>query len=232
VIDRTSDLHSHSDITDGSATPAQMADAAVSAGLQTWGLSDHVRADTPWLGSYVDVVRALRRDGLTILCGVEAKMLDTSGRLDLPARIPVLDYVLVADHQFPGADGPIHPDEMHRSISSGAFDPGRAVEQLVRATCAALKAAPIPPVVAHLFSVLPKCGLSEDLVSDELLDELAATCVSMAARVEVNEKWRCPSEPVLAGLRLRGVALCAGSDAHRAEDVGSCSYLDELGALR
>ncbi|MBN9620338.1 MAG: PHP domain-containing protein, partial [Actinobacteria bacterium] len=97
------DWHSHSSRTDGADDAERMADAAQRAGLGVWGLSDHVRADSTWLDDYVTVTRALRRDGLTIHCGVEAKLLDTSGRLDLPPGLPALDYVLVADHQFPSA---------------------------------------------------------------------------------------------------------------------------------
>lgn len=227
MIDTGSDLHTHSTQTDGDDDMATMANAAASAGLHTWGLSDHVRASTAWLPEYVDAVRALRHDALQIRCGVEAKILDRTGRLDLPTALPPLDYVLVADHQFPGIDGPEHPDAVRGQIATGTVSAAAVLEQLVVATAAAVKLSPYPPIVAHLFSLLPKCGLDERDVPGELVDELAAACLSVDAAVEVNEKWRCPSSAVLVRLRERGVRLVAGTDAHRAADVGRFAYLHE-----
>ena len=157
---------------------------------------------------------------------MEAKILDSSGRLDLPADLPALDHVLVADHQFPGADGPEHPDQVRAALRERSRTPAQVLDQLVSATALAVAAAPYPPIVAHLFSLLPKTGLSENQVGDDLIDVLAEACLAAGARVEVNEKWRCPSLRVLHQLTARGVALTAGSDAHRVADVGRWSYVE------
>jgi putative hydrolase len=207
-----------------------MAEAAGAAGLVLWGLSDHVRADTTWLDGYSRTVRALRVDGLVVLAGVESKILTSKGALDLPRELPPLDYLLISDHQFPGTDGPVHPARISQRIAEGSLGPLDALGQLVAATCMAVHVSPLPPILAHLFSLLPKCGLTEDLVGEEHLNELANACLSADAAVEVNEKWRCPSARVLTHLQARGVRLTAGSDAHRAEAVGRWSYLDEVGA--
>jgi putative hydrolase len=229
VVDRHCDLHTHSDLTDGADSPEAMADAAQAAGLHTWGLSDHVRADSDWVPEYVTRVRALRRDGLVIRCGVEAKILDDSGRLDVPAGLPSLDYVLVADHQFPSVDGPVSPREMARRLGAGETTPEAVVETLIRATCAAVAQAPAPViVVVHPFSLLPKMGLSEDALGDDHLRSLAEACRRADASIEINEKWRCPSAATLARLAALGVDMVAGSDAHRTADVGSWSYLDQV----
>jgi putative hydrolase len=231
VVDRTRDLHTHSDLTDGADSPEAMADAAVLAGLHTWGLSDHVRADSDWVPGYVTRVRGLRREGLDIRCGVEAKISDDTGRLDLPARLPALDHVLVADHQFPSAHGPVPPREMARRLGAGETTSEAVLDTLVRATCAAVAQAPAPAVVVHLFSLLPKMGLSEDAVRDEHLTALADACRRSDAAVEINEKWRCPSGTTLARLAQLGVRLVAGSDAHRTADVGSWNYLLEVSRI-
>jgi putative hydrolase len=227
-IDRTSDLHTHSSITDGSATPHLMAEAAVRAGLRTWGISEHVHADSTWLDGYLQVVLAMRVRELDVRVGVEAKILDQRGRLDLPRRLPRLDYVMIADHDFPGIDAPIHSDVIRRQVRGGELAGAEVLEQLVRATCEAVARAPLPAIVVHPFSLLAKCGLSEGLVTDEILDELAKACVSFGALVEVNERWRCPSARIATGLAARGVELCAGSDAHRVEDVGDWRYVNEI----
>jgi putative hydrolase len=36
----------------------------------------------------------------------------------------------------------------------------------------------------------------------------------------VNEKWSCPSVPVVAAMAAAGVTLVAGSDSHHCRDVG------------
>ncbi len=231
TVDAGADWHTHSTTSDGVDSLADMAAAGAATGLHTLGLSDHVRESTAWLPEYVAEVRALRVDGLQIRCGVEVKMLDARGRLDLPASLPELDYLLVADHQFPGPDGPVHPARVLEDITSGRLRRADAIEQVVTATCGALRSSPFPAIVAHLFSLLPKCGLDEGDVTDELLDALASAARETDAAVESNEKWRCPSAPVLSGLADRGVRLTAGSDAHRAADVGRWRYLAEAVAL-
>ena len=229
AVDRSSDLHTHSDVTDGTASPDDMADAALAAGLRVWGLADHIRADTTWLPEYVTRIRGLSRPDMVIRCGVEAKILDLAGRLDLPRRLPRLDYILIADHQFPSADGPERPAETGRRVAAGSTSRETVVDTLIAATCSALTRAPYRPVIAHLFSLLPKMGLSENDVSDEHRAALAAACLSAGAAVEVNEKWRCPSARTLSYLGAAGVEVLAGSDAHRCADVGTWDYLNEVG---
>ena len=221
-----SDLHTHSDRTDGRSSVDDMADAAVAAGLGVWGLSDHVRASTGWLTDYVAATQRLRREGLQIRCGVEAKLLDTSGALDLPSSLPNLDYVLVADHQFPSRNGPLHPGVVRTALASGELTAADALADLVGATCAGVARSPYPAIVAHPFSLLPKIGLSEQDLTADLLRALASACLAADAAVEVNEKWRCPSASVTSILREYGVRLVTGSDAHHADEVGRHAYAD------
>lgn len=227
TVDEGADWHTHSTTSDGADSLADMVAAGVAAGLHTIGLSDHVRASTTWLPEYVQAVRSLRADGIRVSCGVEVKVLDSSGRLDLPPTLPDLDYLLVADHQFPGDDGPCHPSVVAATVAAGAMTPQGGIEQIVNATCAALRTTPFPAIVAHLFSLLPKCGLDEADVSRELLDELASAALETDSAVEINEKWRCPSSRSVSHLAARGVRLTAGSDAHQACEVGRWSYLEE-----
>lgn len=222
------DLHTHSDRTDGADCVEAMADAAVASGLSTWGISDHVRASTPWVAEYVLATRAIRREGLAIRCGVEAKILDRSGRLDLPPTLPALDYVLVADHQFPGSAAPRHPADVRSDLEARRLSAADVVSDLVEATAAGVRQSPFPPIVAHLFSLLPKMGLSEGDVTAEHLHVIAHACLESGGAVEVNEKWRCPSPAVVAYLVDAGVRITCGSDAHRLEDVGARAYVDDV----
>lgn len=230
MIDTGADWHTHSDLTDGTASPEAMADAALAAGLASWALTDHVRRDSTWVPQYVQRVRALHRDGLAILCGVEAKILDSVGALDIPADLAGLDHLLIADHQYPSADGPVSPRAMQERLAAGQVTPAGAIDELIVATGRALQRSPFRPIAAHLFSLLPKMGLSEDLVTGEHLESLAAICRSTGAAVEVNEKWQCPSPRVLRALLGAGVPLTASSDAHAVADVGRFDYVEAVAA--
>ena len=75
-------------------------------------------------------------------------------------------------------------------------------------------------MLAHLFSVLPKAGLTEDMVPAPLLAQLASRVARAGAMVEVNEKWSCPSARSVAAMADAGVHLVAGSDSHHCRDVG------------
>jgi putative hydrolase len=216
------DFHVHSTFSDdGSSTLAENVQVATERGLRTLCLADHVRRDTAWLPEFAAAVAAYRhRPGPRVLAGVEAKILDSSGRLDLPPRLDGIDMVLIADHQFPGDDGPEHPNQVRAAIAGGRLSAAEAIERLCAATANALHATDRGRVLAHLFSLLPKIGLTESMVPGPLLDHLAALVARSGAMVEVNEKWACPSARTAAAMTRAGVTVVAGSDSHHSRDVG------------
>jgi putative hydrolase len=215
------DFHVHSTFSDGASTLAENVEAARERGLRTLCLVDHVRRDTTWLPEFAAAVRPYRHQaGLRVLAGVEAKILDSSGRLDVPpdlARCQDIDLVLIADHQFPGHTGPVHPDQVRAAIAADGVSATEAIERLCRATVNALRPG---AVLAHLFSILPKIGLDEGMVPAGVLAELAGRVADAGVVVEVNEKWSCPSARTVAALAGAGVSLVAGSDSHHHRDVG------------
>ena len=135
---------------------------------------------------------------------------------------------MLADHQFPGQDGPAHPAAMRAALESGSVTAADVVSDLVVATVCGIRRSPFLPVLAHLFSLLPKMGLSEADVSLEHLNALASACLHAGGAVEVNEKWRCPSAHAIGYLTRAGVTITAGSDAHRTAEVGAHAYFDEV----
>ncbi|ROS31689.1 PHP domain-containing protein [Cellulomonas sp. PhB150] len=230
------DHHVHSTFSDDAvSSPQENLDAAVRAGLATVRMVDHVRTTTTYVPDFLAVVRALpAHDGLTVLTGVEAKILDASGAIDAPPDVLAavgttegVDRVLLADHQFPGPDGPWSPRVTAERIAAG-LAPADAVEMLVLATVRAMRSV-ARAQVAHPFSLLPKIGLTEDDVSDEVLDAFAAAAVETGTTVEVNEKWRCPGPRVRDRWASAGVELVAASDAHHEPDVGRYPWLRSVG---
>jgi putative hydrolase len=215
------DFHVHSTFSDGASTLADNVQAARERGLRTLCLVDHVRRDTTWVPEFTAAVEEYRdQSGLRVLAGVEAKILDTSGQLDIPPALSDIDLVLIADHQFPADTGPVHPAEVRSALEYGGLRPAEAVERLCEATANAALRCGFRPLVAHLFSLLPKIGLDEATVSDLLLADLAKRVAHADAMVEVNEKWSCPSPRTVAAMADAGVQLVAGSDSHHCRDVG------------
>ncbi|MFE5240340.1 MULTISPECIES: PHP domain-containing protein [unclassified Streptomyces] len=224
------DLHTHTDFSDGRDPLDQVVAAAETAGLHTLVLTDHVRADTTYLPAYVAAVRAARATtSVRLVCGVEAKILDTDGRIDLPEDLTGVEHIALADHRFPLPDGPAHPGTVRALVDEGKLTSSEALRLLVQATARAVTR--IPPGrgahLAHLFSVLPKSGLDEDDVDEVLLAPLAVACREHGIAVELNEKWRCPSVRTATLLSRAGVTLAAGSDAHRADAVGLFPWVSQ-----
>ena len=219
------DWHVHSTFSDDAvSTLAENVLAAAERGLTRIRLTDHVRAATTWVPEFVAAVAALDLpDGLTVLSGVEAKILDATGRLDVPADLVVgpggVDGIVIADHQFPGPDGPWSPDRTRAALADG-LSVADALDTLVGATVAAMEQAGAGAQLAHPFSLLPKIGLAEDDLTDEHLRSWAGAARRTGTRIEINEKWDCPGSRVLAAAVAAGADLVLSTDSHRAQDVG------------
>ena len=216
------DYHVHSTFSDGASTVADNVAVARDRGLRRLCLIDHVRSSTGWLPGFVAAVAALRADdGTELVTGVEAKILDSEGRLDLPDDLAGIDLVLIADHQFPADRGPVLPAELRDLIERGTIGGAEAIEVLVDATAAALTTVTGRRVLlAHLFSVLPKLGLDETAVPESSLARLASRAAETGAMLEINEKWNCPSARTVGAFSSAGVQVVAGSDSHDCASIG------------
>ncbi|PCE15345.1 histidinol-phosphatase [Microbacterium sp. SZ1] len=214
------DHHVHSTFSDDAvSTLEENVAAAAERGLTTLRLVDHVRRDTAWVPEYLAAVRALRvPDGLDVLTGVEAKILDAAGELDIPLLPDGIDRILIADHQFPGEDGPLGPTAVRERISAG-WAADDVLDQLVSALNASMTRHP-GNQLAHCFSILPKIGLTENDLGSERIASWARTAAETDTLVEVNEKWGCPGGALLDALRDAGAVVVASTDSHEASDVG------------
>jgi putative hydrolase len=239
------DHHVHSRFSDDAeSTLAENVRAAHAVGLTELRLVDHVRMSTGWVPEFLAAVAALtpagdRADatggpGLIIRSGVEAKILDATGRLDLPpglrtgSRPDQVDRVLIADHQYPGPDEPWSPSKVLAERAGGLSD-AAVLDTLVHATIRAMHQVEHAQL-AHLFSLLPKIGLHEDDLLDDHLIAVGNAAVATGTWVEVNEKWGCPGSRVIRALDQVGVTLVAATDSHHCRDVGQYERVTELTA--
>ena len=214
------DHHVHSTFSDDAvSTLEENVAAAHAAGLTELRLVDHVRLDTTWVPEFLAAVAALEvPEELTVHTGVEAKILDASGALDLPPGLAGVDRILIADHRFPGTDGPWSPAEAVDRMAAG-LSPDDALDLLIGALLGAMRRHP-GNQLAHCFSILPKVGLDETRLGAERLDAWARTAAATDTLIEVNEKWACPGPLAIAAARAAGARLVASTDSHAASDVG------------
>ena len=209
------DHHVHSTFSDDAvSTVAENVRAARERGLRVVVLADHVRQGSAWVPDFVAAVRELRPGpGLQVLAGVEAKILNGAGDLDLPSSLRGVDRVLIADHQYPGDHGPVPPEDMRDALERRQCSAADVIGGLIAATLGALERVALPQL-AHLFG--PD------------LDHLARGCYRAGARVEVNEKWACPSPRTIRALAAAGVPLVASTDSHDCAAVGRYTRVREL----
>jgi putative hydrolase len=218
------DNHVHSTFSDDAhSTVSENLAAAADAGLDQIRLVDHVRQSTTWVVDFVTTVSAAPIfTDLTVLTGVEAKILNARGELDLPPDLVVgprgVGAVLIADHQFPGLDGAWTPEQTKAKMVAG-LAVSDTLDLLIGATIAAMESVEFGQL-AHCFSILPKIGLHEDDLTDDQLAGWASAAAATGTLVEVNEKWGCPGPRALRAALAAGAQLVASTDSHRANDVG------------
>ena len=180
-------------------------------GLSSWGLSDHVRADT-------DLASGVRRGGPGDPARRPADPLRGRGEAARhggpsgPARATCRGSTTSSSRTI---SSPVRmdrsiPRRIRTAIERGTMTAADAVSDLVAATICGVRRSPYLPILAHLFSLLPKMGLSEADVTDAHLRSMASACLHAGGVVEVNEKWRCPSARTVAYLVRAGVPIIAG----------------------
>ncbi len=214
------DMHVHSTFSDGADRLEDNIAEAEALGLTALGCVDHVRASTDWVPDYVAAVNGLReRTRVQLRCGIEAKLMDTTGALDLPENIDGVDAIYAADHQVPLESGPTHPREVKERISSGDLAAADVIDALLTSTARALER-PQRVVIAHFLSILPKIGLTEADVSLEGLETLAEATARTGQEIEISERWRCPSAATLRPFKARGVPIVLSTDSHKRGTIG------------
>jgi putative hydrolase len=235
LIPLDEDLHVHSTFSDGVDTVEQNLAAAAALGLRRLGCVDHVRRDTTYVPDYVRAVSAIRATtSIEMTIGIEAKMLDAAGTLDLPdgTSLAGIDLVYVADHQYPDLDGPLSPRRLREALTNGERDADATIDGLVDALIATMQrhASSHRLVLAHLFSIVPKMGLDEARVTDAEIERLVLVAAETKTIIEVSERWKCPSTRVVQAAQRAGVELHASTDSHRSSDIGKYNYVAAVAA--
>jgi putative hydrolase len=214
-------MHVHSTFSDGAATIEQNVRRAEELGLDRLTLVDHVRTDTTWVPEYVAEVNRLRQTtAVALLIAVEAKILTCQGDLDVPENLNGVDRIYAADHQVPGLVGPEHPRLVQERLRDNACHASDITQAVVSGTVSAMRRNHGVLVLAHLFSILPKVGLSEDDVTDEQIDFIAEVAADTRTTIEISERWRCPAARSVRRFRDAGVSIVVSTDSHDLTTLG------------
>ena len=232
AISLDTDFHVHSTHSrDGLSTLKENVAQSAAVGLTTVRLVEHVRASTTWVPEFVAAVGALKRPyGLMMLTGVEATILDLSGRLDVPRDLVIgrtgVDRILLADHRFPGPDGPWSAATTRSRLAAGLAT-ADAIDMLVLAMTRAMRLVGNGQL-AHPFSILPKIGLAESDLRNDHLAAVATAASVTGTLVEVNEKLQCPGIKAIQAFVAAGATMVPASDSSHCGGIGQYTFVRRM----
>ncbi|HID60546.1 MAG TPA: PHP domain-containing protein [Hadesarchaea archaeon] len=210
------DFHIHTYYSDGRSGPLEMVEAAEARDLEAVAITDHgpelhVGVPREKLVSMLQDIETARRDaGIPVYAGIEANVVDGSGRVDIDEEFAKkLDLCIVSIHAL-----------------GELMDPKQvAREYLARMTKA---------VTHRKFNVLGHPFFYHQNLLPYLSREEIENFVKLMAHrdiaVEVNMKYRGPGDEFLALCLREGVKFSIGSDAHTPRGVGKIDWA--LSALR
>jgi putative hydrolase len=201
------DYHMHTSHTDGTTSAQEMAQAAVSKGLNEILFSEHVRHTSTYFPKFASEIRSLRFTNLSARLGAETKVLDEKGTLDCsPGIEEQCDALVGSVHSSPPAVGGTWTKFTIEEAVELEF---RLALAIVTKSRAHILGHPMGIVISR-FQVQP----IEKLVS------LANACRDHGKAFELNARY-CPAPSRwLELVKEAGCKVSFGSDAHRPDDVG------------
>jgi histidinol phosphatase-like PHP family hydrolase len=215
-IDKTTipsiDFHLHTNWTDGEDSITVVYQAAVDAGLNTILFSEHGRrTSVDWFPDFAEKIRDLPMEPCRALVGVESKIEDREGNLDVADEmVNAADLVMASVHRFPGLDGtPIPFEEM---------DTNDVVELEFQLSWAALSN-PVIDILGHPFGMsLRRFGVEPP---EDKLRALMERSATFGVMFEINSYYHPDPWRLIKMCREAGTDISLGSNAHAAKDVGN-----------
>ena len=225
------DLHTHTLYSHGRGSVRDNVFMAQKRGLRLVGISDHGPGMLFGLGvnragtllHIKDLTRQLAPEfsGIRILAGVEANVISTDGRLDVPKKIlRQLDYVMAGLHLqiWPAslADG--------RKLVLDNLVGARLSQRLAQRARVENTKALVEAIHKNDIDVITHPGLKLSINTWEL----ARAAAARGTALEINAGHRQVTVEFILLARRAGAKFILGSDAHRPERVGQLDYAVEL----
>lgn len=220
------DLHIHTTFSDGKNTLVEYAGEAIKIGYKTIAFTDHICDYTNYLEKYISEIKELKKQfqgKLTILAGIESKVINPSGELDLPDNFHVfrdnLEWILAAFHRIPKG---------HKDYFSSEEIVNNKKDALKQWNSAMLNTLQNPLVsgIAHPTAILQKYSIP---LTQDQKKTIAQTALSNNKQLEFNMKYRVPDDEFVDILKCFGTKLFLGSDSHSIKEFQAySSHIKEI----
>lgn len=209
----TQDMHLHTKFSDGKNTVEEMAEAAVENGIEEICFTDHMRKSSDWWPEYFSECQRVSRIYAPILrisCGVEAKICDFRGTLDLPEGLDPRLLRVAALHRVPdGTGGFIRREELKRL--------GETARTYWFNAIAGLWENREISRIAHPFSLLPYMDVP---MGADFWERVSAVMDEGSYLIEYNLKYDNTFVPQAFWEHFSS-RIVVGSDSHSVESLHS-----------
>lgn len=178
------DLHLHSNYSDGENSLREMIEAAISLGIEELGFTDHVWKTSDWTDQYIEELEELKKEyksKIKIYTGVETKLIDFNGELDIDFALYDKDIRIVAAiHRIPKGNGEyIRKSEINNSLELSKKYWLQGFKSLVLNDSI--------DCIAHPFSLFEAMGISSK--DNFWWREVSSIINSMPFKIEYNVKY-------------------------------------------
>lgn len=217
------DIHTHTTFSHGKGSIEDNVKAAVSKGLKTVGISDHgpghvsygvKRSNLPVMRSEVERLKPLYPE-IEILLGVEANIINPSGRLDVTdEEIKLLDYVLAGYHYGVFGENPVLALSIHaRNFVVSNWLHGSTKAQIKRNTDLTVRA-----IYKNKIKILTHPG---DKGAFDI-GEIALACADRGTLMEISTWHNWLTVDGIRQAAKTDARFVISSDAHTPERIGDC----------
>jgi putative hydrolase len=224
----TYDWHTHTVFSHGKGSIADNVRAAACLGLRGIGITDHGpghlfygvrRSRLAAMRGEIEALRA-QNPGLGIFMGVEANIVDASGRLDLsPSEFGFFDYVIAGYHY--GAFG-------GNPLAMGVFHAENMIGGALGLSSGRLLAKNTEMVEKALYSNNIKILTHPGDKGPVDLFAVARACAETDTLFEINARHKSLTAEGLRAAARSDAKFAVSSDAHSPESIGEVTRAAEL----
>lgn len=212
------DYQIHTTWTDGSHSSLEVIDAAKKMGLKSIAFTEHIRRESEYFSDFYKEVDDLRKqNALEIFIGVETKVIDLEGNLDISQRdYDRAEIVLGSVHRIPFEGELIHPKKLGRD---------KTLELEFNYSLAMIKAGKIDVLSHPMGMSLRMYNVFSSTDLETLISKIASTSIAF----EFNSKYTNPQflEILVSLCRKYNPFVSIGSDVHKMEELGRCNKMLE-----
>jgi histidinol phosphatase-like PHP family hydrolase len=229
VFSRPQDLRAHTTMSDGDLPLSEVAEIALSKGVEI-GIADHVStrntkrfvASVAAVGEYLEAL-----EGATVFRSAEFCWCDTLWS-DLPEEVMArFDYRIGSNHGFWLPDGSMGSPWWQKLPEAWASRPDDLMEVMVRNISDMVRSMPIE-IVAH-STLLPPALLAleadpEAWWTEAREERFIEALLESGVAVEISNRYKLPHDRLLRKAREAGASFTFGSDGHRREQIASLEW--------